>query len=299
MESSLSCEEVSSLLSAYYDNELSKEELLKVENHLSECKKCREKLAEMKNISTIFKKSALQIKYPDGEITRSVVELLNKENICCNEAMKLLSEYYDNELDYKHQYIMEKHLDTCSDCRLELVKLKNLTNLLQASALNKGNELYNHNLIKRIRPNLSRMKDCDFTGENLKTFLKGWLKKHEIIKISEHLLCCKACRRDYEVQKDKLNDDLAEEQKIKQEDIVIPVISIRKRTYLKVAVGILACVLSIGWFSLNSFQNELIKKSQEDTKNKDTMYVYAEDYFIKKSLSIAKEGVLAVLYEKF
>ena len=299
MESSLSCEEISGMLSAYYDNELSKEESELVKNHLASCRECTKKLEEMKMLSGLLQKSAAQVSYPKDKIADSVVELLSRDDISCDDVLEILSAYFDDEVDFKQQYLIEKHLSSCSDCRLELVKLKNLSNLLKASALNKGNELFNHNLVKKIRPDLNKMKDCEFVEQNLEGYLKGKLAKHQIIKLSEHLLCCKACRRDFEIKREQMKTKSDTFAAIEPETIVFYLKNIAKKRFVRASVAVLAFLVGIMWFMVTSYESSLIKESQENKKPSDAMYVYYQDYFLEKALALPNQGELAVLYEKF
>lgn len=47
----------------------------------------------------------------------------------------LLAEYYDNELNARQRRQVKAHLDECETCRAELVRMGQLSNLMQAYAL--------------------------------------------------------------------------------------------------------------------------------------------------------------------
>lgn len=146
MENHFSCEELSDLISSYYDNELNEQDKENVEKHIKNCHSCRSKLCDFKKITNLLNDSAQNICYKEGEIANSVIDIINDtQTLSCEEVLNELSAFYDNELELKLYCQIERHLQDCETCKSKLLEYKNLSSLLMASSVNKSNEIEEKN----------------------------------------------------------------------------------------------------------------------------------------------------------
>ncbi len=124
----ISCEQISPLLSAYLDGELSKAERQSVEWHLRECEACRGELRELEKA----KKFALQLGeiQPPISLRQKIMARVEKEKEC-ETVRPLLGAYLDEEIVEAERKHIELHLIRCADCRKELEATKKVREILR------------------------------------------------------------------------------------------------------------------------------------------------------------------------
>ena len=99
--------EIAELLPWYITDNLSSENRHKVKNHLSSCQKCKMDLVEMRQLADFLKES--------------------KQNLLSQHVLpERLVLYVEakNELKKSDLLQIEKHLESCSDCKRELLLLE-------------------------------------------------------------------------------------------------------------------------------------------------------------------------------
>ncbi|OGI21113.1 MAG: hypothetical protein A2287_10660 [Candidatus Melainabacteria bacterium RIFOXYA12_FULL_32_12] len=311
MENSVSCDHVKLLVSAYFDNELSDEEADVVDNHLNKCPLCAKELENIKNLSGLLKGFSDKFEYKESNLASTVVDrICNIKTIACNEVLDELSAYFDGELDLKLHYLVEEHVNSCASCKTELNKIEKLSSYIK-STCNMDKEL---NLWPDVEADLNNVDTCNEMYSNLSAFLDRELPKNEIVKISEHLLACKHCRRDYEnlkttqfavknyfiksvTDKDASNKDIYNNTLEKLDKTQ------HRRELLTSIVAIFIMAL-LGWFSMNTIEPIIMKKAyghNPKVVNPDrpvfVKYAKAEDFLFTQAFSMPQEGVISILYE--
>lgn len=138
MESDLSCNKVKTLLSAYFDDELSEKDTRNVENHLSKCAECSNDLNNINNLSTYFKNSGKRIFPSQHNVVKTVIDrVFNEKELTCNEVLEEVSAYHDGELSQKLHYLVDNHLRNCESCNLEYENLVKISKLIKLAYIEK------------------------------------------------------------------------------------------------------------------------------------------------------------------
>lgn len=124
----ISCEQISPLLSAYLDGELSQAERESVEWHLKECEVCRSELKELQEA----KRFALQLSevQPPLSLRQRIMARVEREKEC-QTVRPLIGAYLDEELTQAERRQVERHLTMCKDCHEELETEKKVREVLQ------------------------------------------------------------------------------------------------------------------------------------------------------------------------
>lgn len=124
----ISCEQISPLLSAYLDGELSRAERESVEWHLRECEACRSELRELEQA----KRFTLQLGevQPPLSLRERIMARVEKEREC-ESVRPLLGAYLDEEIPAEERERVELHLALCSDCQEELESARKVRQVLQ------------------------------------------------------------------------------------------------------------------------------------------------------------------------
>lgn len=124
----ISCEQISPLLSAYLDGELSKAERECVEWHLRECEACRSELRELEKT----KQFALQLGevQPPLSLRQRIMAKVEQEQEC-QTIRPLLGAYIDGELSSAQREKVELHIAMCNDCQKELEAERKVRQVLQ------------------------------------------------------------------------------------------------------------------------------------------------------------------------
>jgi len=306
MESYLSCDEMKLLISAYFDNELSDEESLYVENHLKQCEKCSLELENIKKLSQTLKGYDARTNISQTETLSFILNRLNNEQtVSCDEVLDELAAYYDGELDLKLHYSIEDHLNTCTGCKAEFEKIKKLGDLIRSSA-NTDVEL---DIWPKVEADLEKVYICDKVQDKISPYLDKELTKDEIILVSQHLLECKHCRRDYDdlkytqslVHRYFKNISKYNELALSRYKNVLKRLELQERRRVFFAsVAISLIIASLTWVSITTVEPDVIKSTyvyQSDLKiPAEPLYVKSENLVFAQNYSTQPEGVLAVLY---
>jgi len=122
MTENFSCIEIKSILSAYFDEELSFQEKLIVKNHLLQCPECEKELENIKNLSAVLKNYSKKTdsSCPDLNLSEKIVSRLD----VCNEISGDLSAFMDGETPKGHFVKICDHLLKCKYCRNDYEILK-------------------------------------------------------------------------------------------------------------------------------------------------------------------------------
>ena len=146
---------------------------------------------------------------------------------------------------------------------------------------------------------LDNINICNGVCERLSPFLDKELPKEEIAQISQHILACSHCRRDYERLKDTqatIKDYL--ERTIPEKDKLIwgkALMKLEKSRYKREFFNSIAAVIMIAvlsWFSINTvdpIMNENLRQSK--IIKYDPAYLKAEDYLFKQAWSSKKNSI--------
>lgn len=124
----ITCEQISPLLSAYLDGELSQAERETVEWHLRECEVCRSELKELEEA----KNFTLQLGevQPPLSLRARIMARVEKEKVC-ETIRPLLGAYLDGEVSETDSSRVEEHLASCEECKKELEAEMKVRQLLQ------------------------------------------------------------------------------------------------------------------------------------------------------------------------
>ena len=228
----------------------------------------------------------------------------------CYEVKELIEAYYDNELSTDESRLVKEHIEGCEICAQELANLKNLGNLIKNSSNNIECSVRNLDFCSDLKIHLDNRHVCESINDKLSPYIDKELTKDELMEISEHLLYCRFCRRDYE--------NLKETQHILKdyftrigfgadtlpaiEKIVADVYKKEKISYLAGMFAASAALIILTWFSMNIIEPAIFKEAYKDHRavtNKDKpLYVNAEDFLLKSIYSVPSEGAIAVAYDQ-
>ena len=153
METNLSCDELKLMISAYFDNELSQEESLYIENHLQQCETCSLEVENIKKLSQILKSYDAKINISQAKTVSFVLNRLKiEDSVSCNEVLDELSAYYDGELNLKLHYLIKDHLTVCNNCRRDYDNLKFTQSLIHGyfENLSGSSELTSRSICKKV-----------------------------------------------------------------------------------------------------------------------------------------------------
>lgn len=303
MENNLSCDDLKTLISVYFDNELSEEESEMLISHLDKCPLCTQELENIRNLSGLIKNSVNTIEFEDIDIASTVINRLYKENlISCDEVLNEMSCYLDGEVDLKLHYLIEDHLNNCSACKSEFDMLEKLSNSIKLS-FEIDNDI---DLCSKIIPKFDNIELCREISEKLSEYLDKELPREDAVKVSEHLLACKYCRRDYDNLKEislivknylKKSSYSPEILNLYSTDEIMARLdkSERRRVFLtSVAAVFLMAILS--WFSISTVEPTIINQPEKINMN-ESGSLKAEDFLFNKAYSTPSEGAISVLYE--
>lgn len=305
MENNLSCDDLKPLISAYFDKELSAEENKIVANHLDICPNCVQELENIRQLSELIQKYHARTEIHETDLALSVINRMYGINtITCNEVLDEISAYFDGELDVKLHYLVEDHLNSCMGCKAEFKKIEKLSSSIKSTF--KQQEI--PDLWAKIEPHLDNIAVCDEINENLSAYLDKELNKEEAVKVSQHLLRCKSCRRDYEslkytsmmikgyfersvnaVSENNISDKVIQNFHNKER---------RKELFTSTAAVIIMAVL--GWFSVSPIEPVDLRNAYS-TKIKNIpdrpIYVKSEDFLFAEAYSMPPKDAIVSLYE--
>jgi len=224
------------------------------------------------------------------------------EFLICDEVKELLSPYFDGEVTYKEKNLIEKHLETCQNCRQKLENLKRTTSLVRkASVCN-----FSENLLP------VEMQKCLRVKANLSAFIDGELDRKETIELLEHVINCEFCRSQYEKIKQtqdytrsylekSLNNGVYPNKNKPHVIILEQIREQKKRTKILSSAAALAFIAVLSWFP--TFQLEPTITPTEINIDKTRfiqtdkpMYVNAEDYVISELDTCPPEEVVSLIY---
>ena len=189
-----SCENIIELLSAYIDGELSDNEKTTVEEHLKSCKSCQEELEIIKELSNKIKFS-LEKEDLIPDLSLSVMSRLNESNqLSCNDVDENISAYFDGELEPTQYYSIDDHIKNCTRCEENYKKLKYLRNLIKLSVDSLDIDLWQKVYNRLIQP---EQLECSFVSDQLSAYLDREINNELYKSISEHILQCPECRKEF------------------------------------------------------------------------------------------------------
>lgn len=125
----ISCEQISPILSAYLDGELSKAERESVEWHLQECERCRSELRELESVKS-FARQVEEVQPPISLRERIMARVAKEQE--CEVVRPLLTLYADGDISEAEKEKVEEHIAMCGDCKEELEGEKKLQELLHS-----------------------------------------------------------------------------------------------------------------------------------------------------------------------
>jgi len=115
MSELLICDEIKKRLSPYFDAELSDECRKLVDKHLENCSECKQELENIKQMSSLLKKSS---------ICNNFEKLLPAEMQRCLKVKSNLSAFINGELDRNNTIELLEHVINCNFCRKQYEKIK-------------------------------------------------------------------------------------------------------------------------------------------------------------------------------
>jgi anti-sigma factor RsiW len=120
-------------LSEYLDGELSPAEAARRDRHLAACDRCRQALAEMRQVVQVVETVA-PVAPPSHLRARVAAELgaAPAPALACREAGPLLHGYVDGELSPVMVGAVQRHVHTCLRCRAELVLLTKMVGVVRS-----------------------------------------------------------------------------------------------------------------------------------------------------------------------
>lgn len=191
------CNEIKNNLSAYLDKELSEEDSLAVESHLSNCHDCLNELELLKNLSEKTKQCFLEKDFDIPDFSLNIIERLNNDSvkISCEEVCENLSSYFDGELDTPEYYRVEEHIQSCEKCTQKYRTLEKLRDLISLSVNNNTIDCWQEIYSRLIN---SDNVDCPIVISHLSDYVDKEINDKLSKAISAHILTCKNCRNSYE-----------------------------------------------------------------------------------------------------
>lgn len=226
------------------------------------------------------------------------------ENGFCNNIKPLISAYFDDELSSGENDLVRSHIDSCPECADELENIKNLSGIIKNSFKNTG---YKLDIASVVISKLDGMHICNDVAEKLSPYIDRELDKKELSAISEHLLSCNHCRREYENLKEIQsavknyleNIDNHSSHKIAEGVINRIKKQERRLEYLKSTAALFIIAL-LSWFSINTispFNAKINDKARLVSLDKSA-YLRSEDFLFTKVYSSPPEGAISTIYEE-
>jgi len=125
----INCEQISPILSAYLDGELSKAERESVEWHLQECERCRSELRELERVKS-FARQIEEVQPPISLRERIMASVAKEKE--CELVRPLLTAYAEGDISEADKEQVEQHIAMCEDCKEELGRERKLQELLNS-----------------------------------------------------------------------------------------------------------------------------------------------------------------------
>lgn len=189
------CDEYKELLSQYADNELELDKHREIDLHLSSCVKCTGELDGIRNLSALF--ASLPKLKMSKEIDFSFLDKIDGESSygpSCQQVRLDLSAFHDKELETDKVSSIEKHLQQCQECRIELEKvaelafdLNNLPRLKAPTELAEKLDLRNDE------------QTCASLRQNLDAYVDAELEAAEMASAKAHIEDCADCSKQLEL----------------------------------------------------------------------------------------------------
>jgi predicted anti-sigma-YlaC factor YlaD len=145
----LPCSYDQEFISAYLDREALPEagQVLAFERHLNDCPPCQERLGDFTELSTRVRHYACQVEANCAlEVTREVMRRFKAEgggmdNVipfpgtelkphCSEMAHETLSAYFDQALGQKEIIAVNRHVEQCGECRVQLQQMAGVSGLI-------------------------------------------------------------------------------------------------------------------------------------------------------------------------
>ena len=112
-------------LQSYVDGALSREERARVQEHLLTCESCAARVGEMSRIHSLLEGRRTP---PPAGLLERILEFVRTsipiERLTCRQAVEMVSEYIDDELDSNERETLEAHLFACDDCFYEYIAMR-------------------------------------------------------------------------------------------------------------------------------------------------------------------------------
>ncbi|HSA06045.1 MAG TPA: zf-HC2 domain-containing protein [Candidatus Gastranaerophilales bacterium] len=186
MNDFLTCEQIKSLLSPYFDMELTDEDNNLVEKHLETCSDCRQELDNIKQLSSIVKCSSLLNAESDCDKLFVAKNLLPEEITRCLKTKANLSAFIDGELDRETTVEILEHIINCHFCRNQYEKIKK-TQELTRNYLKKAvfSDTFTQKrkihliVIEKIRQEKSRKKVLSSAAALIFTAVLSWFSFYQ------------------------------------------------------------------------------------------------------------------------
>lgn len=147
---------------------------------------------------------------------------------------------------------------------------------------------------------------CYEVNDNLSAFLDRELSREEIGDMSEHLLACETCRKNYESLKltqiavKKYFSQTSSAPEVSKK-VMRRFNNTERHRRIFVSISAMIMLLLLSWFSANIIQPSIEKSSY--THNSDTIdpdkpiYVKSENFLITEAYYTPTKGALSFLYE--
>ncbi|MDD3149909.1 MAG: zf-HC2 domain-containing protein [Candidatus Gastranaerophilales bacterium] len=215
--------------------------------------------------------------------------------INCQDIEKNLSAYIDDELNDNDKLFIEEHLKNCPNCQQQLNQLSQTISLCK-NTLGKTTS----NLSINYKELIEKSKICANIEEKLSPFLDGELSRQEIIEVTEHLMVCPHCRKEFYHLKQTCNclknyfEKSIQNAPAKTE--IKNILSKEKyKEYAFVSIAAVCIFSLLSWFSIKTIEPQFIEKAKENVKS-DLIYVNSEAFVLANSYHKSSDNLLAVIY---
>ena len=121
------------------------------------------------------------------------------EIFSCSKIKSILPDYFDGELSHEEKEMIKIHIEQCPECKKEFDDLCGLSECIKNYSEKDINESGIAGIVS------ARLDKCDRVKEDLSAFIDGELSKERTKQVSEHILVCEYCRKDYEDLKETNN----------------------------------------------------------------------------------------------
>lgn len=317
MKNNDSCDKFLQLLSSYIDNEVNDSEKRCIEEHINACESCNAEYLMMKNLSSQVQALMNSEDIPIPDFSSSIMERLNTpQDKKCEEVAEELSAFFDGELDTVNYYSIEEHLESCETCKDKYQQLEYIRKLIKSSVESLDIDLWEKVYARLIQPD---QLECGFVMNELSAYMDKELPGVLQRNISEHILSCKTCRKEFENIK-------TIQEKVKQillwpaEDVNLwPAISyrlnreIRHRTFMWSSAASMLTICLV-WLSLSNVLMPIengtisirpdVKDSTELSLSPMDPNIVAEhhtssdDYLFSNALNPPPSGVVPIMYQE-